>query len=111
MIFSIIEERSEVRLELPPHAVVPIVQPDVAVEQRAYDAALDQFKGNNFAAAITNFVGFVKAYPKSPLAPSAQYWIGNSHFALRDYRAAIVAQRQLVAMFPDSQKVPAAVSG
>ena len=51
----------------------------------------------------------MKAYPKSPLAPSAQYWIGNSHFALRDYRAAIVAQRQLVAMFPDSQKVPDAL--
>ena len=103
-----------------PSAVTPLVggiisprpstvAPDIANEQRAYDAALDQFKGNNFGAAIASFAAFVKAYPKSPLAPSAQYWIGNSHFAQKDYRAAIVAQRQLVAAFPDSQKVPDAL--
>ena len=85
------------------------VTPDIANEQHAYDAAFDQFKANNFSAAITSFAAFVKAYPKSPLAPSAQYWIGNSHFARKDYRAAIVSQRQLVAAFPDSQKVPDAL--
>ena len=85
------------------------ITPEVANEQRAYDAAFDQFRGNNFSAAIASFGAFVKTYPKSPLAPSAQYWIGNSHFAQRDYRAAIVSQRQLVAAFPDSQKVPDAL--
>ena len=46
---------------------------------------------------------------KSPLAPSAYYWIGNSQFALKDYRAAIATQRQLVAAFPGNPKVPDAL--
>jgi len=82
---------------------------DAAGEQRAYDAALDQFKAGNYAAAATSFAGFVKAYPKSPLAPSAQYWLGNAQFGQRDYRAAIASQRQLLASYPDSQKVPDAM--
>ena len=51
----------------------------------------------------------MKNYAKSPLAPSAYYWIGNSQFALKDYRAAIATQRQLVAAFPANPKVPDAL--
>jgi tol-pal system protein YbgF len=51
----------------------------------------------------------VKTYPRSPLAPSAQYWVGNAHYALRDYRSAIASQRQLIVAYPDSQKVPDAL--
>ena len=51
----------------------------------------------------------MKNYGKSPLAPSAYYWIGNSQFALKDYRAAIATQRQLVAAFPGNAKVPDAL--
>jgi tol-pal system protein YbgF len=87
----------------------PTLGPDVAAEQRAYDAALDQFKSGNYSASLQSFLNFVKLYPKSPLAPSAQYWVGNAHYALRDYRGAITSQRQLIAAYPDSQKVPDAL--
>src|SRR3989442_2886013 len=46
---------------------------DVVTEQRAYDAALDQFKNGSYAAAIASFQTFARANPKSPLAPSAVY--------------------------------------
>jgi tol-pal system protein YbgF len=82
---------------------------DVATEQRTYDAGLDQFKSGNFAAAVTSFQAFVRAYPRSPLAPSAIYWSGNAQYALRDFRGAIATQRQLLATYPDSQKVPDAM--
>jgi tol-pal system protein YbgF len=81
----------------------------VATEQRAYDAALDQFKRGDFQGAITGFTALVKTYPKSALAPSAQYWIGNAHFARKDYKAAITSQRQLLLAWPDSPKVPDAL--
>ena len=83
--------------------------PGTASEQRSYDAAYDQFKAGSYAAAIASFTAFVKANPKSALAPSAQYWIGNAQFAQKDYRAAIASQRQLIAAYPDSQKVPDAL--
>ena len=82
---------------------------DAAGEQRAYDAALDQFKSGNYAGAATAFTSFVSAYPKSPLASSALYWAGNAQYALRDYRKAIATQRQLLATYPDSQKAPDAL--
>lgn len=92
-----------------PAARTPPVAADIVAEQRAYDAALDQFKGGNYTAAVANFQAFVRANPRSPLAPSAMYWAGNAQYALKDFRGAIVTQRQLLAAYPDSQKVPDAM--
>src|SRR5438105_14533067 len=62
---------------VPPVASAPPSPPpapsDPVAEQRAYDAALDRFKRGDYAGAITGFATFVKNYPQSPLAPSAQY--------------------------------------
>ena len=82
---------------------------DLVTEQRAYDAALDQFKNGSYAAAIASFQTFARANPKSPLAPSALYWAGNAQYTLKDFRSAIATQRQLIGTYPDSQKVPDAM--
>src|SRR5207237_2415479 len=93
-----------------PGRSVPVPMPgDVATEQRAYDAALDLFKSGNYGGAIAGFAAFVKTYPRSPLAPSAQYWLGNAQFAQKDFRGAIASQRQLLAAYPDRPKVPDAL--
>ena len=82
---------------------------DLVSEQRAYDAALDQFKNGSYATAIASFQTFARANPKSPLAPSALYWAGNAQYTLKDFRSAIATQRQLIGTYPDSQKVPDAM--
>ena len=82
---------------------------DAGAEQRAYDSALEQFKGSHYPAAASSFQAFAKTYPKSPLAPSALYWAGNAQYAQRDFRGAIATQRQLLSTYPDSQKVPDAL--
>ena len=92
---------------VPPLAVP--ATPPAAGEQRAYDAALDQFKRGDYPGAIAGFQVFVKNYPRSPLASSAQYWVGNAQFARKDYRASIASQRQLLQLWPDSAKVPDAL--
>lgn len=102
---------------LAPGGTVPAGAPPVAVpatpatpaEQKAYDAALDQFKRGDYPGAITGFQSFVKAYPRSSLAASAQYWVGNAQFARKDYRGAIASQRQLIQLWGDSPKVPDAL--
>jgi tol-pal system protein YbgF len=93
----------------PPLGAAPPARSDPAAEQRAYDAALDQFKRGDYPGAIANFSAFVKNYPQSALAPSAQYWVGNAQYARKDYRASIVAQRALIAAYPTSPKVPDAL--
>ena len=95
----------------PPANATPAapVVPVSAAEQRAYDAALDQFKRGDYAGAISGFQSFVKNYPRSLLASSAQYWVGNAQFARKDYRAAIASQRTLIQLWPDSPKIPDAL--
>jgi len=75
-----------------------------AAETKAYEAALNQFKLGNYPLAISAFQGFLVTYPASKLAPSAQYWIGNAHFAQRDYKQAIAAQQKVVSAWPDDPK-------
>ena len=78
-------------------------------ETKGYEAALNQFKLGNYPLAISAFQGFLVTYPTSKLAASAQYWIGNAHFAQRDYKQAIAAQQKLLASWPDDPKAPDAM--
>jgi tol-pal system protein YbgF len=82
---------------------------DPAREVKAYDAASNLFRRNDFASAIDAFRAFVKDYPQSQLAPNAGYWIGISYANLKDYRAALSAQESVISRFPQSPKAPDAL--
>ena len=78
-------------------------------ENEAYERAQGQRRIGNYQGAITAFQGFITRFPKSTLAPRAQYWIGDSYFNLRDFKNAIASQQKLVAAYPDSSSVPDAL--
>jgi tol-pal system protein YbgF len=80
-----------------------------AAENRAYQAALDQFKLGNYPLAVSAMQGFLVTYPSSPLAPNAQYWIGMAYSGQRNYKEAINAQRKVLAAWPQSDKAPDAL--
>jgi tol-pal system protein YbgF len=82
---------------------------DAATENRSYETAYNLFKAGNYAGAITAFQNFLKTYPSSNLASSAQYWIGNAYFAQRDFKNAIASQQKLLDKYPDSPKAPDAM--
>lgn len=88
-----------------------IAQPEreAAQEKQAYEAALNQFKVGNYQAAIAALQTFIVTYPNSQLVPSAQYWVGNAYYALRDYKVAIAAQQRVVSSWPDNAKAPDAL--
>ncbi|WP_326941967.1 tol-pal system protein YbgF [Actimicrobium sp. GrIS 1.19] len=73
-------------------------------EQKAYDAALSVFKAGDYKTASAQFVDFMRRYPQSGFAPSAQYFLGTAYYAQRDYRNAITAQQVVVKTYPDSPK-------
>src|SRR6185295_2743224 len=94
----------------PPAAEKPAADNAVpAAETKGYEAALNQFKLGNYPLAISAFQGFLVTYPTSKLAPSAQYWIGNAHFAQRDYKQAIAAQQRVLSAWPEDAKAPDAL--
>jgi len=82
---------------------------DPLVESRSYEAALAQFREAKYPAAIAGFNGFLKAYPDSTLASNAQYWVGYSYYAMKDYKTALAHQQKLLAVYPASNKVPDAM--
>jgi len=82
---------------------------DQAREAKAYDAASNLFRRNDFPSAIDAFRAFVKDYPASPLSANAGYWIGISYANMKDYRGALAAQEELLAKYPQSAKAPDAL--
>jgi tol-pal system protein YbgF len=80
-----------------------------AAEKQAYETALNQFKLGNYQLSITNFQNFMTNFSSSELLPSAQYWIGNAYYAMRDYKAAIAAQQKVVRLWPENSKAPDAL--
>ena len=90
-------------------SAVPALPAASGDSAHSYEAALNQFKAGNYPAAITAFKDFIRVYPDNPLAPSAQYWIGNAYFSTRDYKAAIAQQQKLIVAYPKSPKIPDAL--
>ncbi|CAG9175288.1 Cell division coordinator CpoB [Cupriavidus laharis] len=82
------------------------VQPN---EKPEYDAALKQFQAGDFKAAGNSFAAFVKKYPQSPYLPLAQYWLGNSLYAQRDYKGSTAVLQNMLQANPTHPKAPDAM--
>ena len=91
----------------PPSGAGPAV--GAGGEQASYDAAFNALKGSDYPKAISGFKSFVSAYPSSPLASNAQYWLGEAYYVTREYPSAIAAFQKVTTEFPDSRKVPDAM--
>lgn len=71
----------------------PARKTDPAEDARVYEAALNQFKAGKYKDSAAAFETFVRERPDSDLAPSAQYWLGNSYYGQRECKKAIDAQK------------------
>jgi tol-pal system protein YbgF len=87
----------------------PAVGGSGAAEQAAYTQAFDALKASNYQAAITGFNSFLSAYPTSPTAENAQYWLGEAHYARGEYEQAAAAFRIVGERWPNSRKSPDAL--
>lgn len=78
-------------------------------EQAMYDLAFNALKSSDYPKAINGFKSFVSAYPSSPLASNAQYWLGEAYYVTREYPSAIAAFQKVTTDWPESRKVPDAM--
>ncbi len=53
-----------------------------------YQAGLDLLQTGKWADAEQAFSGFVQSYPDDPRAPTASYWLGETHMLRKDYQGA-----------------------
>ncbi len=80
-----------------------------STEQSIYGQAFDALKAGSYSVAISGFESFLKQYPASPLAPNAQYWLGEAHYVNQDFAAAGIAFQAVLDKWPSSGKAPDAM--
>lgn len=80
-----------------------------AEEKRDFDEALARLRAADFGAASAALNGFLKRYPNTGYRESAQYWLGNAHYGLRNYKDAITAFKALVDSAPLHARTPEAL--
>lgn len=77
--------------------------------RRDYEIAWRALEKKDYRVAISRFKEFLQKHPKSTLANNAQYWIGESHYALREFDQAILEFDAVRSRYPQANKVPAAL--
>lgn len=77
--------------------------------KRVYDQAYKDLTRGNYSLAILGFREFLRRSPTSDLADNAQYWVGECSYAQRDFGAAIREFLRVPELWPQGDKVPAAL--
>ncbi|MDD4928967.1 MAG: tol-pal system protein YbgF [Gallionella sp.] len=79
---------------------------DPAAENRAIEAAYGLFRNASYANAATAFADFLKKYPDSVHVPNARFWLGDTQFAMKDYKSALETYRALLKEGSNPSKAP-----
>lgn len=103
-----IEDRMEI-FQTQINNAISKVAPAVAEEGKLYQSGLDKANRGEYLNAAADFQSFIKKYPKSSFAASAQYWIGESFFSIRDFKRAIKEYQIFIQDAPRNEKVPQAL--
>ena len=120
----------------PPSATAPVAPPGPratppassratasATAEESYQAAYLDFSRGRYELAMSGFRDFLRRYPDSPLADSAQYGIGESYYsvataatsqgqtdkATRALEQAVQEFRKVIVIYPRGSKVPSAL--
>lgn len=80
-----------------------------STQQSVYGQAFDALKAGSYSVAISGFQDFLNQYPASPLAPNAEYWLGEAHYVNHDFAAAESAFQAVLDKWPSSSKAPDAM--
>ena len=100
------EKSVEKATDTPPETASADKKPQPAQEERAvYDNAFQTLLQDP-KEAVPEFRGFLKDYPKSPLTPSAQYWVGEALYAEKDFKGAIEEFLVVLKEHKGSDKAP-----
>lgn len=78
-------------------------------EQAAYDGSIDLFRKGQYNEAAEALSAFTTLYPDSALVPTAQFYLGSSRYALKDYKTAISELQAMVEAAPDNERAPDAL--
>jgi tol-pal system protein YbgF len=96
----------------PPPATKPVTPPPPPASNDAdglYKRAVQEQRNGNHEVAIVLFKQYLRQYPKASSAGNAQYSIGESLYAQKQFEAAIVAFDEVIRKYPNDNRIPAAL--
>lgn len=69
-------------------------------EQAAFDQSMESFRKAQYKETVQNLTAFLTLYPESALAPTAQFYLGSSRYAMKDFKGAITTLQAMVQKYP-----------
>ena len=72
--------------------------------QRMYDTAYEDYALGRFTPAVAGFEEFLKTFPTSPRAPSAQYYLGEAEFYQNRIEQSIAAYSLVIQNYPKTEQ-------
>ncbi|MDP1965999.1 MAG: tol-pal system protein YbgF, partial [Reyranella sp.] len=89
----------------PSTAAAPPAAAAGAADQ-VYNDAFKKLQDGDYAGAEKGFRAFVQRHPQHALAGNAQYWLGETYYARRDYQNAMTAFAEGYKAYKTSPKGP-----
>jgi tol-pal system protein YbgF len=80
--------------------------PSSPVSRQQYETAYRSLLQQDYANAEAGFGEFLRRYPADELAPSAQFWLGETHFVRGQWDSAAAAFLKVAQTHPRSDKAP-----
>jgi tol-pal system protein YbgF len=89
-----------------PHGNAPPPPSNAAGGDQLYHDAFKMLQDGDYAGAEKSFKTFVQRNPQHVLAGNAQYWLGETYYARREYQNAAVAFAEGYKSYKSSPKGP-----
>jgi len=99
---GLVEQLEEIKAA----GLLPGTQSKSLSEFKVYQQGLSKVNAEQYRSAIQSFRSFLKNNRKSRYADEAQYWIGESYYAMRDFPKAVTEYQKTIKKYPKSKKVP-----
>ncbi len=80
-----------------------------AAPTKLFQLAYGDFMKRRYAQALKGFQDYLSVYPDASKAAESQYYIGECHFALKQWKDAIAAYDAVVVKYSISDMVPSAI--
>ena len=90
-------------------ARAPDVKSSDPREQSAFDQSIESFRKGQYKEATENLTAFLTLYPDSRLTPTAQFYLGSSRYASKDFKGAIATLDAMVKRYPREARAPDAL--
>lgn len=98
------EKEREKEKEAPPE----VKGPSTGMSE-LYSDAYQTYQKGDMEEARRKFEVFLKQYPNTTFSDNAQFWIGETFYAKKDYEKAILEYEKVMVKYPEGDKVSAAL--